>query len=223
MGNLRSVSKALEAQGARVLVSSRPGAFRRADGVVLPGVGAFREAMKRLRGLGLEKPVREWVEARRPFLGICLGYQLLFGESSEFGRSRGLGIFRGKVVRFPRGLAVPHMGWNSIVPRSGSWLFRGLPRKPWVYFVHSYFPVPRDGRIVASRTGYGKPFASAIEDGQVAAMQFHPEKSQKTGLRILRNFVEMVAKFPSSPSPLPPRRGERIRERRAALSRRRRS
>lgn len=192
MGNLRSVSKALESQGARVIVSSRASDFRRVDGVVLPGVGAFAEAVRRLGRLRLAGPIREWIVSGRPFLGICLGYQLLFEGSTEFGRTPGLGIFGGRVVRFPRGLAVPHMGWNSLAVRPGSRLFSGLPRKPWVYFVHSYFPVPRLAGLVSARTVYGKPFASAIEWASGGAMQFHPEKSQRDGLVILGNFVRMV-------------------------------
>lgn len=195
MGNLRSVSKALEAAGARVRVSPAPGAFRGAGGIVLPGVGAFGQAMARLRGLGLVRPLRDWVSGGRPFLGICLGYQLMFTASREFGTHRGLGLLRGAVRRFPRGLPVPHMGWNCLRTRPGSWLFRGTPRNPWVYFVHSFFPEPADRRVVAARTAYGRVFASAVEFGRAAGVQFHPEKSQRVGLTMLRNFVRMTALF----------------------------
>jgi len=193
MGNLRSVAKALERMGARVTVSSRVSALKRVDGVVLPGVGAFREAMKRLNRHGFVSPLRAWVAGMRPFLGICLGYQLMFEESSEFGRTRGLGIFRGKVVRFRRVPVIPHMGWNVIRVRPDSLLLRGLPEKSFVYFVHSYYPVPADSGVVAALTPYGGEFASAVEEGVVAGVQFHPEKSQRVGMKILANFVGTVA------------------------------
>jgi len=192
MGNLLSVSKALEKTGARVTVSSRISAMEKADGVVLPGVGAFREAMKRLKKLGFVRPLQEWTANQRPFLGICLGYQLMFSGSSEFGMTRGLGLFRGRVVKFRRVPVVPHMGWNIIRTSAGSRLFRGLPPKPYVYFVHSYYPVPADARVVAARTPYGGNFASAVEDGAVAGVQFHPEKSQRVGMKILSNFIGIV-------------------------------
>jgi len=194
MGNLRSVGKALEALGARVETSGAPAAFARADGVVLPGVGAFAEAMKRLRAARLADPLRKWVSAGRPFLGICLGFQLLFEESWEFGRHRGLGALAGRVVSFPRGLTVPHMGWNRLVPTKRTWLLKDLPERPYVYFVHSFFPKPADRRIVAAQTLYGVTFASAIERGSVAGVQFHPEKSQRAGAGILGNFLAMVAR-----------------------------
>ena len=192
MGNLRSIAKALEALGGRVEVSSSPAAFRRADGVVIPGDGAFAEAMRRLRRLQLLGPVAAWLRRGRPFLGICLGLQVLFDTGEEFGHHRGIGAFAGRVVRFPRTARVPHMGWNLLRPRAGSWLMRGLPRRPYVYFIHSYFPKPADRRLVAAWANYGKPFAAAIESGAVAGVQFHPEKSQAAGLRMLRNYLGMV-------------------------------
>lgn len=195
MGNLRSVSKALELLGARVTVSSRVSALRGKDGVVLPGVGAFREAMKRLNRLGLAGPLRQWAEERRPFLGICLGYQLMFEESPEFGKTRGLGLFRGKVAKFRRVPVVPHMGWNILEVRKGSRLLAGLPKRPFVYFVHSYYPVPADRKMVAARTPYGGKFASAVEDGAVSGVQFHPEKSQRVGMKVLQNFIGIVKAY----------------------------
>ena len=174
-------------------MSSARAAFRRADGVVLPGVGAFGEAAKRLNRLGLFGILREWVLEGRPFLGICLGLQLLFEESREFGRHRGLNCFRGRVAAFPKGMTVPHMGWNSVDVVKRGWLFKGIPDGSYFYFVHSYFPVPRDRRIVAGRTTYGVKLTCAIEKGAVAAVQFHPEKSQKNGLMILANFAARVA------------------------------
>ena len=193
MGNLRSVAKALELLGARVVVSHNPAIIKKVDGVVLPGVGAFREAMKRLNRLKFTGPLKDWVANKRPFLGICLGYQLMFDESSEFGRTKGLGIFRGKVVKFRQVPVVPHMGWNILRVRPGSSLLNGLQKKPFVYFVHSYYPVPIDERVVAALTPYGGEFASAVEDGVVAGVQFHPEKSQRVGMKILRNFIGTVA------------------------------
>jgi glutamine amidotransferase len=194
MGNLRSAGKGLEALGARVEISGSPVAFGRADGVVLPGVGAFSAAMRKLRSARLAEPLRRWIADDRPFLGICLGLQLLFDESAEFGRTRGLGSFRGRVVAFPRGLTVPHMGWNRLVPAKATWLLKGLPARPYVYFVHSFFPVPKDRRIIAAETLYGVRFASAVERGSVAGVQFHPEKSQRVGAKILKNFLGMVAR-----------------------------
>lgn len=192
MGNLGSVSKALEKAGARVEISESRAAFGRADGIVLPGVGAFKEAMRRLKALKLTDPLRKWIGRGRAFMGICLGFQLIFDESEEFGLSRGLGCFPGRVVAFPKGQRVPHMGWNQLVPTPGSVLLGGLPARPFVYFVHTYFPVPKNPGIVAARTRYGVRFASAIEKGNVAGVQFHPEKSQKIGLSILRNFIRMA-------------------------------
>ena len=194
MGNLRSAAKALEAAGARVTVSQSPRAFAGADGVVLPGVGAFGEAVRRLEIMRLFVPVRDWVRGGRPFLGICLGFQLLFDESSEFGLHRGLGCFPGRVVPFPRRLRVPHMGWNRLQSAKRGWLLRGLPASPWMYFVHSYYPRlrPHDASLAAARTEYGVRFVSAIERGAVAGVQFHPEKSQRDGLHLLRNFVAAV-------------------------------
>jgi len=199
MGNQRSVAKALEARGARVTVSASPAAFARADAVVLPGVGAFGEAIRRLRRGRLVAPLKGWIAADKPFLGICLGYQLLFDRSDEFGRNRGLGCLAGRVVAFRRGLKVPHMGWNELVPRKRTWLLRGLPRRPYVYFVHSFFPVPKERSVVAAETAYGVRFAAAIERGRIAGVQFHPEKSQRVGQLILRNFLRLVARTQARP------------------------
>jgi len=192
MGNLRSVAKALERLGGAVTVSSRPGAMRRADAVVLPGDGAFAAAMARMRRDGWVSRLQGWVKERRPLLGVCLGLQVLFEESEEFGRHKGLGCFAGKIVPFAMKLTVPHMGWNRLIPTRTSWLTAGLPPRPYVYFVHSFYPKPDDRRLTAAVTDYGGRICAAIEAGPVAAMQFHPEKSQRPGLRLLRNFMASV-------------------------------
>ncbi len=195
MGNLRSVAKALERVGAQVEVTSDPSRIRTASGVVLPGVGAFGACMQNLQERGLEPVVREVIERGTPFFGICLGMQLLFEESEEFGRVRGLGVLRGRVVRFPerKDLLVPHMGWNQIRVCADAPHLRGIGTGAYVYFVHSYYALPADAKVVATTTDYGGEFASAVWSGNVFATQYHPEKSQRVGLQLLRNFVERVA------------------------------
>lgn len=191
-GNLRSVSKALEHEGADVRLVDSPGALAGAAAVVLPGVGAFGDCVRNLRERGLWEPIQDWLAEGRPFLGICLGYQLLFESSEETPGVKGFGFFRGKVKRFHEaGLKIPHMGWNTL-ERNDHALWRGLPANPYVFFVHSYFPVPDDPSIVTSLTTYGETFAASVARDNVAAVQFHPEKSQETGLAILRNFIRSV-------------------------------
>ncbi|TAN60600.1 imidazole glycerol phosphate synthase subunit HisH [bacterium] len=188
MGNLRSVSKALEASGAKeVKVVSQPKEILKADKIVLPGVGAMAEAISALRKLNLIEPIKESI-FRKPFLGICLGLQLLFTESEEGGRVKGLGIFKGKVKRFSGRLKVPHMGWNQIRVKS-SYILRNIPDNSYFYFCHSYYVVPEDKSIIASNTDYGLEFVSSISKDNLFACQFHPEKSQAAGLRLLKNFV----------------------------------
>lgn len=190
MGNLRSVSKALEAAGAPdVRIVSEAKEILKADKIVLPGVGAMGEAIAALRRLRLIEPIKESI-FRKPFLGICLGLQLLFTESEEGGRVKGLGIFKGKVKRFSERLKVPHMGWNQVEQRNtGSPILEGIPDNSFFYFCHSYYVVPDDKSIIASKTGYGKEFVSSINKDNLFACQFHPEKSQAMGLRLLKNFV----------------------------------
>jgi imidazole glycerol-phosphate synthase subunit HisH len=199
MGNLRSVQKALEAVGARAAVTRDPGRVREAQALVLPGVGAFGDCMANLSAYGLLEPVRERALSETPFLGICLGYQLLFEESEEFGPHSGLGVLPGKVVRFPRELVeggevlkVPHMGWNRIAKRKEVPALADVPDGSYVYFVHSYYPVPAEPEVVATTTTYGLPFASSVARGNLFACQFHPEKSQKVGLALLRGFWSTV-------------------------------
>ncbi len=198
MGNLKSVAKALEQVGARPLVTSNPDDIKKADQIVLPGVGAFSMCMDNLQEAGLIDPIKEAVASGKKFLGICLGLQLLFDESEEFGPVKGLGIISGRVRRFPdiknedgTNLKVPHMGWNSIEANQKLKLLKGLPIDPHFYFVHSYFVEPTDPTIVAATTIYGMPFCSAIERDNVFACQFHPEKSQSLGLKVLENFIKI--------------------------------
>jgi len=202
MGNLRSVQKAIERVGGQAMISAVPEALDAARGVILPGVGAFGEAMENLRARRLIAPLWRQIEAGKPLLGICLGMQLLFEESEEMGHHRGLGIFAGRVVRFsdrpPRSLEtsevlrVPHVGWNQIRLRRASPLLAGVPDGSYVYFVHSYYVVPADESIVLTTTDYGVEYASTVGRENVFGVQFHPEKSQEVGLRLLKNFVDMV-------------------------------
>jgi glutamine amidotransferase len=193
--NLRSIQKAFEQFGASVEVTSDPDRIRRADRVVLPGVGAFRAGMDQLARLGLESVVREVIDAGTPFLGICLGMQLLMTESEEFGRHRGLNVIPGRVVRFPSespamaGLKVPHMGWNAVAIQRRTEPLEGTPDHGYFYFVHSYYVVPDDAQVVAGETAYGVRFASVLSWRNVLACQFHPEKSQALGLALLRRFA----------------------------------
>ena len=193
-GNLRSVAKALERSGLAVVVSDAPEVVRAADGVVLPGVGAFADAVKALRGSGLEEAVKEAIEDGRPYLGLCFGLQLLFDEGDEHGTTRGFGILPGRVERFPsvgpdgETLRVPHIGWNSVRFSGEHPMLEHLPEREHFYFVHSYRPVPSDPGIVVGRTDYGGEFAAAVARGSIFAVQFHPEKSQAAGKRLLDAF-----------------------------------
>ncbi|HSV75299.1 MAG TPA: imidazole glycerol phosphate synthase subunit HisH [Chthonomonadales bacterium] len=198
-GNLGSVHKALRYIGASVEVTRAPDAVRRADALVLPGVGAFRHCMAGLAEAGLTGAVRAFVESGRPFLGICVGLQMLFSESEERGWEPGLGVLPGRVVRLRfdgsegEGLKVPHVGWNALrFPREGA-LFRDVPDGARAYFVHSYHPEPDDPGLTTALTDHGYPFCCAVERGNIHATQFHPEKSGAVGLRILRNFAGLVA------------------------------
>ena len=195
MGNLRSVQKGFERVGFEARVTRDAEKIASARGVVLPGVGAFHACMENLHRFGLIEPVREIVRQKKPFLGICLGFQLLFSESEEFGTQKGLDVFSGKVVGFhsANGLKVPHMGWNRIQKEKESAFLEGVSSGDYVYFVHSFFAVPDDPSIIATTTGYGSSFVSSIATDHLFACQFHPEKSQDVGLRILANFGRFVA------------------------------
>lgn len=201
MGNLRSVQKGFERVGVEAEVTRDPVRIESARGVVLPGVGAFGACMANLESFGLAGSVRRVIEKGTPFLGICLGLQLLFEESEEFGPVAGLGVFKGRCVRFRErpdpDFRIPHMGWNQLRERRRVPLLDGLPPEPSVYFVHSYYVVPDDPELAVTTTDYGGEFVSAVARGNVFACQFHPEKSQSVGLRILANFGRLAE--PSAP------------------------
>jgi len=214
MGNLRSVQKAIERMGGCAVITAEAEVLDEAQGVILPGVGAFGDAMENLRARRLVEPVLRQIQAGKPFLGICLGMQLLFEESEEMGQHQGLGVFAGRVVRFvqrskeeksctsapllpcpPAPLRVPHIGWNQLHIRQESPLLAGVPDGGYAYFVHSYYVLPADETLVLATTDYGVEFASVVGSENLFGAQFHPEKSQEVGLRMLRNFVEMVKKW----------------------------
>ena len=200
MGNLRSVQKSLEFVGAKVIVTHDPDLILNANSVVLPGVGAFKDCMANLKKLKLVDPIRKFIDGGKPFLGICLGLQVLFEESEEYGPVAGLGILPGKVVKFPGGssetkngrpIKIPHMGWNQIKVKKNVPLFGGVGDAPYFYFVHSYYVVPKDQNMIATVTNYGIEFVSGIQHKNIYAFQFHPEKSQTLGLSILERFSNL--------------------------------
>jgi glutamine amidotransferase len=196
VGNLRSVQKALERVGATAIVTSDPAALDAAQGMVLPGVGAFGDGMDHLRARRLVDPVLRQVEDGKPLLGICLGMQLLFEQSQEMGLHQGLGLLPGRVVRFPDSeLKVPHIGWNQLRmtgPRPEMTLLQDIPDGAYAYFVHSYYAAPDDPGDLLATTEYGLEFASVVGRGRIYGAQFHPEKSQEVGLQLLRNFARLV-------------------------------
>jgi glutamine amidotransferase len=192
-GNLKSVEKALISLGEEVVVSRERDVLLSADKVVLPGVGAFGDAMNKLSEYGLIEVIKEIVDNNTPFLGICLGLQLLFEESEEAHGVAGLGILKGKILKIPpkEGLKIPHMGWNSIDIKPEARLFKGIKNNSYVYFVHSYYLKAEDESIVAATTEYSTHIHASVESGNVFACQFHPEKSSDVGLKILKNFAEL--------------------------------
>ncbi|WP_457621366.1 imidazole glycerol phosphate synthase subunit HisH [Persephonella sp.] len=196
MGNLRSVAKALEKVGLDVKVSSDPGDVLNSKAIVVPGVGAFGDAMHNLDRLGLLDPVIRSIESGKPYLGICLGLQILFEYGYEFGEHKGLGVLKGKVIRFENreGFKVPHMGWNQVWIKQKEGLFSDIKDGEYYYFVHSFYAVPSEESDIASTTDYITEFCSAVQKGNVWAVQFHPEKSQKAGLKLLENFKSFVEK-----------------------------
>lgn len=201
MGNLRSVAKAFEKVGAKVVVTDDPKVLPQTDKLVVPGVGAFKDAMRELKSRRLITPIKEFIERGKPFLGLCLGLQLLFSESEEGGTHKGLDIIKGRVLKFHmKGLKVPHMGWNQLKisaedesasgGKNSCPLLKGITDGAYMYFVHSYYAQPKDSSVVIARTDYGLEFPSVIWSRNIYAAQFHPEKSQSLGLKILRNFVK---------------------------------
>lgn len=192
-GNIRSVEKAVRYLGKEVTVTSEPEEILAADRVILPGVGAFGDAMKRLHAMGLVEVIRQAADRGTPFLGICLGLQLLFEKSEESPGVPGLGLLRGEILRLPEhpGLKVPHIGWNSLKYPNPGRLFRGIPEDSYVYFVHSYYLKAQDEGIVTATTEYGTLVHASVESGNLFACQFHPEKSSETGLTILENFLSI--------------------------------
>lgn len=197
MGNLKSVEKAFMKIGAPVKVTQAPADIDMASAVVLPGVGAFADCMGNLREKGLLDAILKAIEKGKPYLGICLGLQILFEESEEFGPSKGLGIIPGRVKRFSfqdRTLKIPHMGWNSIKITKRSPILKAIPDDSYFYFVHSYYVEPSDASVISTITEYGHPFVSSIWKDNIMATQFHPEKSQALGLKLLESFAEFVKK-----------------------------
>jgi glutamine amidotransferase len=193
MGNLRSVQKGFEKVGHSAVITSDPAVLAAADKVVLPGVGAFPDAIAELHRRNLVEPIKQAIAADKPFLGICLGLQLLFDVGYEGGRFEGLGVLRGEVVKFdlPAEYKVPHMGWNSLDVRRRPPVLAGLENGVHAYFVHSYYVAPTDADVIATETDYGGAFCSMVWRDNIFATQFHPEKSQTDGLRILKNFAEL--------------------------------
>jgi len=194
MGNLRSVQKGIEKAGGEAVISSDPREMESSSGIILPGVGAFGRCMENLRKYDLVDTVKGIARSGKPFLGICLGLQLLFDESEEFGPVEGLGVLPGKVARFPESdtFKVPHMGWNGIKKRADTKLLEGINDSEWFYFVHSYYVVPEREEDIATVTDYGVEFVSSVHRGNLFASQFHPEKSAEKGLLILKNFIDLV-------------------------------
>jgi len=191
-GNLGSVEKAFGRLGMPAVVTQDPKVVDDAEAVVLPGDGAFHDAMGSLQSLGLIAPLRACFESERPFFGICLGYQLLFSGSEEFGQGKGLDVIPGAVRRFPATLKVPHMGWNQVEHRGDLRLFDGIPSGADFYFVHSYYPETTDASLTVATCTYGLTFPAAVGRGTLFATQFHPEKSQRWGIRMLENFAAFV-------------------------------
>jgi len=193
MGNLRSVQKACEKLGFEAVVSSNSDEIAAAEKLILPGVGAFRDAIAHLQDSGFVEPIKDHINADKPLLGICLGLQLLFDRSYEDGEYEGLGIIPGQVVRFPSqpGLKVPHMGWNKLQVKQETPLLNGIPADAHFYFVHSYYVVPEDDSVLAATSEHGVEFCAMIRRGNLLATQFHPEKSQRVGLKLLDNFGKL--------------------------------
>lgn len=193
MGNLKSISSGFKKVGAEVQITKDPKVLVEAEGIIIPGVGAFGDAMKNLAPL---KPtILEQVNTGKPIFGVCLGAQLILEDSTEFGLHRGLAILKGHVIKLPETVIIPHMGWNQLKIRQfDSPLLQGIADNSYVYFVHSYYPIPANPEIVLAKTDYGVEFASIVAQSNIFAAQFHPEKSSVVGLRILENFINYIKK-----------------------------
>ncbi|MDI6781300.1 MAG: imidazole glycerol phosphate synthase subunit HisH [bacterium] len=201
VGNLRSVQKGFERIGFEAIISNKPEVIATASSVVLPGVGAFSNAMDNLRQLGLIEVIHSSIASGKPFLGICLGLQLLFTESEEFGHCQGLDIIKGRVVKFQETeLKIPHMGWNQLNIKKRSPILQDIPDKTFTYFVHSYFVIPEDTGVISTTTAYGVEFVSSIWKDNLYAVQFHPEKSQSQGLAMLKTFASLGTGLQSDPA-----------------------
>lgn len=196
-GNLRSVQKGFESQGVEVRLTNSPGEVTAASGLVLPGVGSFGDCINNLEKQNLTGPISDFIKSGKPFLGICLGLQVLFESSEESPDAEGLGIVKGKVVKFPirkrEGLKVPQMGWNRVHTTMETEIFRDIPQDSWFYFVHSYYVAPEENGIGVMKADYGMEFTAGIVKENIAAFQFHPEKSSDLGLRILKNFAGLCS------------------------------
>ena len=196
-GNIKSVEKALNYLGEEAIITRDHDEIVNSDKVILPGVGAFADAMEKIRHYGLEDTIHEVVEKNIPFLGICLGLQLMFESSDEGPGVKGLGLLPGKILRIPKSgdLKIPHMGWNSIEIKPQAKLFKDIPNQSYVYFVHSYYLEAADPSIVTATTEYGTLIHASVEKGNIFACQFHPEKSSRVGMKILQNFIEITQEF----------------------------
>ena len=193
MGNLKSISSGLKKVGATVQITKDPKVLIESDGIVIPGVGAFGDAMKNLSSL--KQTILEELNNGKPFFGVCLGAQLIFEESTEFGLHKGLAILKGQVVKLPETIIIPHMGWNQLkIQKFDEPLLEGITNNSYVYFVHSFYPVPANPEIILTKTDYGIDFASMVSQNNIFAAQFHPEKSSAVGLRILENFINYIKK-----------------------------
>ena len=189
MGNLHSVLNAFLSLGKKAKIISRPQELKRMTSCVLPGVGAFGDAMNILNRSGMSQAIKEYIDTDRPFMGICLGFQLLFESSQESPKTKGLGIVKGRVVRFSGKIKIPHIGWNQLKIVNKNPLLKGIKNGSFVYFCHSYYVQPKENKVVIGKTNYSKDYASVIAKGNVFGIQFHPEKSQAIGLKILENFT----------------------------------
>lgn len=191
MGNLKSISSGLKKVGAKIDITKEKKVIIQSDGIVIPGVGAFGDAMKNLAAI--KSTILEEVAAGKPFLGVCLGFQLIFDESEEFGLHKGLSILKGRVIKLPETVTTPHMGWNQfIIQNFGNPLVEGIQNNSYVYFVHSFYPVPKNSEIVIATTDYGIEFPSIVGRDHIFATQFHPEKSSIVGLKMLENFINFI-------------------------------